>query len=162
MSWFGRIGLEIGKMRQASVRCAICDKVWKQASMRMLEGKTCSKTCSSIKGYLSGDRKETGIELKLQELLKELKIEFQTQKPLVGITIADIFVYPNVAIFADGKYWHHSTEAQETKDRTITQKLKKAGYVVLRLEEDEINKDIDSVRKKVTSAYDCRKIEKKL
>jgi len=149
-------------MRQASVRCSICDKVWKQASMRMLEGKTCSKTCSSIKGYLSGDRKETGIELKLQELLNELGIEYQTQKPLIGITIADIFVYPNVAIFADGKYWHHSTEKQENKDRSITVKLKKAGYVVLRLEEDEINKNIEEVRKKVTSAYGCRKIEKKL
>jgi very-short-patch-repair endonuclease len=128
----------------------------------MLEGKTCSKTCSSIKGYLSGDRKETGIELKLQELLNELGIEYQTQKPLIGITIADIFVYPNVAIFADGKYWHHSTEKQENKDRSITVKLKKAGYVVLRLEEDEINKNIEEVRKKVTSAYGCRKIEKKL
>jgi very-short-patch-repair endonuclease len=128
----------------------------------MMEGKTCSKTCSSIKGYLSGDRKETGIELKLQSLLTEMSIEFITQKPVLGVTIADLFIYPNVAIFADGKYWHHSTEAQENKDRSITMKLKKAGYVVLRLEEDEINKNIEEVRKKVTYAYSCRKIEKKL
>jgi very-short-patch-repair endonuclease len=128
----------------------------------MMEGKTCSKTCSSIKGYLSGDRKETGIELKLQALLTEMSIEFITQKPVLGVTIADLFVYPNVAIFADGKYWHHTTEEQENKDRSITMKLKKAGYVVLRLEEDEINKNIEDVRKKVTYAYSCRKIEKKL
>jgi very-short-patch-repair endonuclease len=149
-------------MRLASVRCGICDKVWREPSQRMREGKTCSKTCSSIKGYLSGDRKETGIELKLQSLLVDMQIEFITQKPILGVTIADIFIYPNVALFADGKYWHHSTEKQEHKDRSITQKLKKGGYIVLRLEEDEINKDIETVRKKVTHAYSCRKIEKKL
>ena len=149
-------------MRLASVRCPICDRVWREPSQRMQEGKTCSKICSSIKGYLSGDRKETGIELKLQSLLLEMGIEFITQKPVLGVTIADLFVYPNVVLFADGKYWHHNTEAQENKDRSITQKLKKAGYIVLRLEEDEINKDIEEVRKKVTLAYSCRKIEKKL
>lgn len=149
-------------MKLSKVECSICGKPWKAPSQRMMEGKTCSKTCSSIKGYLSGDRKETGIELKLQGLLAEMGIEFITQKPILGVTIADLFVYPNVALFADGKYWHHSTEAQENKDRSITMKLKKAGYVVLRLEEDEINKNIDEVRKKVTYAYSCRKIEKKL
>ena len=149
-------------MRANKVECSICAKVWRTPSQRMMEGKTCSKTCSSIKGYLSGDRKETGIELKLQGLLAEMGIEFVTQKPILGVTIADLFVYPNVALFADGKYWHHSTEKQENKDRSITMKLKKAGYVVLRLEEDEINKNIDEVRKKVTYAHSCRKIEKKL
>lgn len=149
-------------MRLPRVECSICGKIWREPSQRMREGKTCSKTCSSIKGYLSGDRKETGIELKLQSLLADIGIAFITQKPILGVTIADIFIYPNVALFADGKYWHHSTEAQENKDRSITQKLKKAGYVVLRLEEDEINKDIETVRKKVTHAYSCRKIEKKL
>ena len=116
----------------------------------------------SIKGYLSGNRKETGIELKLQDLLRSLNIEFIIQKPLIGITIADVFIYPNIAIFADGKYWHHNTETQENKDRSITTKLKKAGYVVLRLEEDEINKNIDEVKKKVLFSYSCRKIEKVL
>lgn len=149
-------------MRAEKVECPICAKIWRTPSQRMMEGKTCSKTCSSIKGYLSGDRKETGIELKLQALLTEMSIEFITQKPVLGVTIADLFVYPNVAIFADGKYWHHATEKQENKDRSITMQLKKAGYVVLRLEEDEINKNIEEVRKKVTYAYSCRKIEKKL
>jgi very-short-patch-repair endonuclease len=149
-------------MRLPSVECPICGKIWREPSQRMREGKTCSKICSSIKGYLSGDRKETGIELKLQALLTEMSIEFVTQKPILGVTIADLFVYPNVVLFADGKYWHHNTEAQENKDRAITQKLKKAGYIVLRLEEDEINKYIEEVKKKVTLAYSCRKIEKKL
>jgi very-short-patch-repair endonuclease len=145
-------------MRLPSVECPICGKIWREPSQRMREGKTCSKICSSIKGYLSGDRKETGIELKLQELLTEMGIEFVTQKPILGITIADLFVAPNVAIFADGAYWHQD----KLRDEEKTNKLKKHHYVVLRLEEEEINKDIEEVKKKVTLAYSCRKIEKKL
>jgi very-short-patch-repair endonuclease len=124
----------------------------------MREGKTCSKMCSSIKGYLSGDRKETGIELKLQSLLLEMGIEFTVQKPMLGITVADLFVPPNVVIFADGAYWHKD----KLRDAEKTNKLKKHHYVVLRLEEEEINKNIEEVKKKVTLAYSCRKIEKKL
>jgi very-short-patch-repair endonuclease len=145
-------------MRLPSVECPTCGKIWREPSQRMREGKTCSKICSSIKGYLSGDRKETGIELKLQALLTEMGIEFVTQKPIIGVTIADIFISPNVAIFADGTYWHQD----KLRDEEKTNKLKKHHYVVLRLEEDEINKDIEEVKKKVTLAYSCRKIEKKL
>jgi hypothetical protein len=127
----------------------------------MREGKTCTKRCASIKGYLSGDRKETGIELKLQELLTEMGIVFTTQKPLLGVTVADIFIAPNVALFADGEYWHKGA-MREYKDSEKTRKLEKSGYVVLRLAEKEINKDIELVRKKVTLAYEKRKIKKKL
>lgn len=146
-------------MRLSNVECSICGKIWREPSQRMREGKTCSKTCSSIKGYLNGNRKETGIELKLQELLVSLNIEFETQKPLVGVTIADIFIYPNVAIFADGEYWH-SGEAKELRDETKTKKLEKHHYVVLRLGESEINQNIDLVKEKILSAYAKRKASK--
>jgi very-short-patch-repair endonuclease len=127
----------------------------------MEQGKTCSKKCASIKGYLSGNHKETSIELKLQSLLLAMDIEFITQKPLLGVTVADIFIYPNVVIFADGEYWHRGA-MKEYKDGEKTKKLRRAGYVVLRLEEKEINKDIEEVRKKVTSAYGSRRIKKEL
>jgi len=127
----------------------------------MEQGKTCSSRCASIKGYLAGNHKETSIELKLQGVLLAMGIEFITQKPLLGITVADIFVYPNVVIFADGTYWHGGA-AKEYKDKEKTRRLEKAGYVVLRLDEKEINKDMDSVRKKVTEAYGSRRISKDL
>lgn len=141
--------------------CKICGKIWNKLSLRMEQGKTCSKRCSSIKGYLGGDHKETGIELKLQALLLAMGIDFVTQKPLLGITVADIFIEPNVAIFADGSYWH-SGKLQEYRDSEKTRKLVKSGYVVLRLDEKEINKDTETVRKKVTSAYEKRRISKSL
>jgi very-short-patch-repair endonuclease len=145
-------------MRLPSVECDLCGKIWREPSQRMREGKTCSKICSSIKGYLNGDRKETGIELKLQELLVSLNIPFITQKPLLGVTVADIFIYPNVAIFADGTYWHRD----DLRDQKKTHTLKKHHYVVLRLTEEEINESIDIVRDKLLYAYSSRKIEKKL
>ena len=88
-------------------------------------------------------------------------IEFITQKPLLGVTVADIFIAPNVVIFADGSYWH-SGALKEYKDSEKTRKLLKAGYVVLRLDEKEINKDIEAVKNKVTTAYGSRKIDKTL
>ena len=127
--------------------------------MRM--GKTCSKICSSIKGYLSGDRKETGIELKVQKYLEELDIAFEIQKPLLGITVADVFVFPNVAIFADGTYWHGSRAAEE-KDYKNTKILEKNGYVVLRLNETEINSDSLATKEKLMIAYGKRKAKKEL
>lgn len=148
-------------MREAKVECRICGRLWKRATGRMLEGKTCSKRCASIKGYLSGDRKETGIELKLQALLLAMDIEFVTQKPLLGVTVADIFISPNVAVFADGTYWH-SGAMKEYKDAEKTKMLLRAGYVVLRLTETEIEKDIDGVGKKIKEAYLIRRAAKEL
>jgi very-short-patch-repair endonuclease len=88
-------------------------------------------------------------------------IEFVTQKPLLGVTVVDIFVFPNVAIFADGSYWHSGSE-KEYRDSEKTRKLKKAGYVVLRLDEKEINKDVETVKKKLLEAYRCRRVTKEL
>lgn len=146
-------------MTRCKATCPICGRLWKNATLRMEQGKTCNKKCASIKGYLSGDRKETGIELKLQELLREMGIAYLTQKPLLGVTVADIFIEPNVAIFADGAYWH-SGAMKEYKDSEKTRQLKCGGYVVLRLEEKEINKDIEAVKIKVTEAYGKRRIKK--
>ena len=148
-------------MRKAKYECSICGRIWNRETERMRLGKTCTTRCASIKGYLSGDHKETGIELKLGELLKNMGVEFTTQKPLLGITVADIFVSPNVALFADGEYWH-SGKMREYKDAEKTKKLEKAGYLVLRLTESEINKNIEQVRKKVTNIYEKRKIKKEL
>lgn len=146
-------------MRLPQYECPICGKIWNRETGRLLEGKTCSKTCSSIKGYLSGDRKETGIELKLQEILLELGIAFETQKPLAGITVSDIFIYPNVAIFADGDYWHKDIKF---KDDEKTKNLEKHHFIVLRLSETEINTDTAAVKLKILEAYSRRKANKNL
>jgi very-short-patch-repair endonuclease len=141
--------------------CSICGAIRKEETLRMIQGKTCSKTCSSIKGYLSGNRKPTDIEQKLASTLDELGIEYMTQKPLLGITIADVFIFPNVAIFADGEYWHN-LEGQKASDAEKTKRLRKRGYVVLRLDGATILKNDEELKNKVTEAYGKRKIKKQL
>lgn len=148
-------------MKRQIYECSLCGRIWTRLTLRMEQGKTCNTKCASIKGYLGGDRKETGIELKLQEILTELGIEYTTQKPLLGVTVADIFIEPNVAVFADGTYWH-SGAAKEYKDAEKTKTLKRGGYVVLRLEEKEINKDVDKIKLKLLEAYGKRRIKKEL
>jgi very-short-patch-repair endonuclease len=148
-------------MRLYKYECTICGRLWNKETDRLINKQTCAPKCASIKGYLSGERKETGIELKLQEMLTAMGIEFVTQKPILGVTIADVFIYPNVAVFADGTYWH-SGAMKEHKDKEKTDKLKKGGYVVLRLEEEEINKDEQSVQEKLRYAYGQRRAAKKL
>ena len=141
--------------------CSICGRLWRKKTDRLINKQTCAPKCASIKGYLSGERKETGIELKLQEMLCKMGVEFEKQKPLLGVTIADIFVYPNVAIFADGDYWHKGA-MKEYKDLQKTEKLEKGGYVVLRLKEQEIDNDPETVEKKLNYAYGQRRVTKYL
>lgn len=96
--------------------------------------------------------KDTSIEVKLQQALKQENIIFETHKPILGQP--DIFIAPNICIFADGCYWHgceqcldknKSNQYQQKKqisDLYITLKLKSYGYVVLRFWEHTINADV--------------------
>lgn len=98
-----------------------------------------------ISRMLSPNRvfKNTSIELKVQNLLKENGIDFETNYPILGQP--DIFIKPNICIFADGCYWHkcpecgfEDTVSKRDKDLKITRKLQSQGYTVIRLWEHEI------------------------
>ena len=87
----------------------------------------------------------SSIELKIQKLLQEAKIEFEVNYPILGRP--DIFIKPNICIFADGCYWHRCPECgfqesikkEREKDKRITTELQKQGYIVFRFWEHEIN-----------------------
>lgn len=90
--------------------------------------------------------KNTSIELKVQQLLKDTGIEFETNYPILGRP--DIFIKPNVCIFVDGCYYHDCYKCKNEgkpirgirgdKDKIITQKLQEQGYSVIRIWEHEI------------------------
>lgn len=141
------------------IECELCGRLWSRATFRMQEGKTCSKLCSSIKGYLSGEHKETGIETKLRTICEELGYQFTTQKPLRGITVVDIFIEPNVVLFADGTYWHRRIEE---KDRKVKEKLERDQFVVLRLTEKEIDGDREALVEKIKKGYAQRQADFKV
>ena len=85
--------------------------------------------------------KNTSIELKLQSWLKEQGIEFETNYPILGRP--DIFIKPNICIFADGCYWHKCPTCGmgegTQRDHEVTVGLQKQGYTVIRLWEHQIN-----------------------
>lgn len=100
--------------------------------------------------------KDTSIEIKLQEELKKLGIHFEKHKAIIGQP--DIFIEPNICIFADGCYWHGCEKCFEdrnrlgnrqryaiVKDNIITQKLINDGYIVLRFWEHEINDNMENL-----------------
>jgi len=126
-----------GKVRSASVK-----EKYSKAQKRLLEIDPnrrsylldlCEKALKTTK------TKNTSIERKLQEYLKSHNIKFETHKRILNRTLPDIFIEPNICIYADGDYWHNLPETKE-KDLSINEFLHQNGYSIFRLTETEINK----------------------
>lgn len=90
---------------------------------------------------------DTKIEVILQKALQEEKIKYETQKYSLPGT-PDIFIKPNVCIFADGDYWHNRPGEQK-KDKRINKQLKDMDYIVLRFWEHEILTNINNCIKRI-------------
>ncbi len=96
--------------------------------------------------------KDTKIEVKIQNFLTDLKIEYFAHKYMHiehGYQ-CDIFIpSKNLVIECDGDYWHgnplrnkglsEKQKSQRIKDNLRTEELREKGYKVLRLWENEIN-----------------------
>lgn len=112
--------------------------------------------------------KDSSIEIRIQNFLKDLKIEFFKHYHISEIERAyqcDIFIKPNIIIECDGDYWHGNENNPKFKvlnERQIKQReldfkrdveLIKKGYKVIRLWESYINKmskeDFESLMSKV-------------
>lgn len=92
--------------------------------------------------------KNTSIEIELQEELRERGIEFITHNNICGHP--DIFIRPNICIFADGDYYHGPKRPDnQDRDLRVNQELESKGYKVYRFWEHEIHespvKCIDSI-----------------
>lgn len=97
-------------------------------------------------------KKDTKIEVKIQEFLKFLGIEFFTHQYMHiehGYQ-CDIFIPSlNMVIECDGDYWHKYPTGNII-DNIRTKELLQRGFKVLRLWENEINKmDINNFRRRV-------------
>lgn len=90
--------------------------------------------------------KDTNIEKMIHQELKTRNIEYKKQMPLYGRP--DIFIEPNICIFADGKYWHTLPGRQE-RDWDVTKKLTEQNFFVLRFWEDDIKNNINSIGDKI-------------
>ena len=85
--------------------------------------------------------KDSSIEVKIQEFLKQLKIEFFTHQYIKEIKHSyqcDILVPSlNLVIECDGNYWHNYPTGKDL-DHIRTKELIEKGFKVLRLWEFEI------------------------
>ena len=86
--------------------------------------------------------KDSSIEIKIQNYLKELGIEFYTHQYMKEIEHGyqcDIVIPSmNLVIECDGDYWHKYPVGREI-DNIRTSELIEKGFKVLRLWEHEIN-----------------------
>lgn len=84
---------------------------------------------------------DTKIEIKIQQLLSELNINFLKHHPIRDIQHSyncDVFIpCYNVVIECDGNYWHDYPDLTSI-DLIRNQELQNAGYKLLRLWESEI------------------------
>lgn len=105
---------------------------------------------SSLKGVVAGSllTKNTSIEIALQKELTSRGIIFDLHPKLINLTVPDAFVAPNIAIYADGCYWHGCDKCghqlarpaalNHAHDKFVNSELLKAGYKVVRVWEHEI------------------------
>ena len=85
--------------------------------------------------------KDTSIEVKIQNFLKQLGIEFFTHQYIKikhGYQCDILIPYLNMVIECDGDYWHKYPIGNDI-DHIRTKELLKKGFKVLRLWEFEIN-----------------------
>ena len=90
--------------------------------------------------------KDTYIEIQLQEALSECNIEYEKHKPIIGQP--DIFIKPNICIFADGKYWH-TLPGRQGYDMIVNNELRDLGYEVIRFWGSDIRNNVGSCLEKI-------------
>ncbi len=109
-------------------------------------------------------RKDTKPEKYLQKLLDEIGVKYTKHKPILGQP--DIFIHPNICVFADGDYWHANPKSfiyknkknpgfksddviakpkdakyMWARDKKVNDGLKKRGYQILRFWHSEIEQN---------------------
>ncbi len=104
--------------------------------------------------------KDSSIEIKLQNFLKELGIEYyphQFMKEIEHSYCCDIFVPSfNLILEADGNYFHFFPIGRDI-DHIRTKELKEKGFRVLRLWESEIKKlDVYTFKEKLLGLQEAQ------
>jgi very-short-patch-repair endonuclease len=101
----------------------------------------------------------SSIEYPVRYVVEDLKLNYIPQFRIpVGnsYTRVDIFVpLLRLCIFVDGDYWH-SLPSYIERDIRVNKSLKNDGYLVLRLQENEIVSNISIIKEKIQE-YDYRK-----
>ena len=97
-------------------------------------------------------KKDSSIEVKIQNYLKQLNIDFFTHQYMKiehGYQCDILIPYLNLVIECDGDYWHKYPIGRDI-DHIRTKELIEKGFKVLRIWEFEINKmSVDDFKEKI-------------
>ena len=154
----------------ANPNCSLPDRKFTVMRCQMFR-KYCSEACmgkdpsleavaarraSGVKAFMvnvkknAGKTSDTPIELALQAALTAAGIAWEPQVPLLDMTVVDIFVAPDICVYADGLLWHNLPEAK-VRDARNNAALKAAGYRVIRFSGSEIKKDAAACAAEIVS-----------
>lgn len=98
-------------------------------------------------------KKDTKIEITLQEELSKRNIKFSKHSIIPNICVPDIIIKGyKIAVFADGDYWHNLPKRIEI-DKRQNKLLKETGWKVLRFWEHEIHENPDKCAKIIQEIY---------
>lgn len=98
--------------------------------------------------------KDSSAELSLRSALHAAGLRYRLHRRIEGVTVDLVFAGPRVAVFIDGCFWHgcpkHATypksnqdywlpklEENRERDKRQTQRLRKAGWRVIRVWEHD-------------------------
>jgi len=121
--------------------CKICNKEFMVIPSRIKngQGKFCSRKCSGISIVKHMKKKDTSIELLMEQELIKNKIPYMKQVPIEGIALVDFLLPNKIIIQCDGIYWHRK-ELNKGKDIAQDTILSFKGYKIFRFTDLEINK----------------------
>jgi len=127
--------------------CQICNKKFLVHPYRKNTARFCSEQCRvQYLIQVTPLIKNTDIEKILQDILKNRGINFEVHKSIFGHP--DIFIKPNICIFADGSYWHSLPKAKE-RDSRVNKFLTEKNYKILRFSETDIKKNVSGCINKI-------------
>lgn len=139
------------RTKWATLTCNQCQTNFEVPPNQASRGRFCSRRCHGIFRVVTSKKKDTSIELKLQSVVKNIGLVYATHRPISNITIPDVFIEPNIALYADGDYWHSIPKVKE-RDVKINRFLEENGYLYLRFSETTINTNLKYVRKRIVEA----------
>jgi very-short-patch-repair endonuclease len=126
------------RKRRNVMACKACGKEFEYPRGQSKHRKYCSVACYQRSTWASG------IELLVEEILKEYGIEYKAEVALGNYSIDFVLPRLNIALEVDGSYWHGTSgklksrvKTREKKDRLITE----AGYRSVKVSEEELKEE---------------------
>lgn len=113
------------------IKCSEKNKI--KSSKRMKNG-------GAAKARKAQGGKKSSLEIKMENFLKEIGIEYTAQK-IINNHAVDFYIDKfNLIVECDGNYWH-GLENQKVRDQTFNEHCITNGYNMLRFTETEIKNE---------------------